>query len=156
VLCHLACSTLDIFFSSSSSSSSFFHGLGPVASSCSETMSNYESYRLLGQGISPSHGHYNTNTKCRHISTPRVKCDPTLPVLERQKTFRALDRSARVIYRFRINLWLLWILVQRIDLSQRLRMQVQHKHGKSRTYQCFDWDSGPQPQYSSDQRQYLP
>jgi hypothetical protein len=93
------------------------------------------------------------HSKCRHISTPRVQFDPTIPVLERQKTFRALDRTATMIYKLRINLW---ILVQGTDLSQCLRMQIQHKHGKLRTYPCLYWDSSPQPQYSSDQRQDLP
>jgi hypothetical protein len=57
---------------------------------------------LLGRGISPSQGRYlhrttQTQNKRRQISMPWVGFEPTIPVLERAKTVRALDRAATVI-----------------------------------------------------------
>jgi hypothetical protein len=53
---------------------------------------------LLGCGISPTQGlylHKSHNTeKRRHTSMPRAGFEPVIPVFERPKTVRALDRAA--------------------------------------------------------------
>jgi hypothetical protein len=53
---------------------------------------------LLGQVISPSQGHYLPEqckqNNCRQTSMPRLGFDPTAPLFEWVKTFRALDRVA--------------------------------------------------------------
>jgi hypothetical protein len=54
---------------------------------------------FLGWGISPTQGLYlhtgQHNTEKRgHTSMPRAGFDPTIPVFERPKTVRALDRAA--------------------------------------------------------------
>jgi hypothetical protein len=51
---------------------------------------------LLGRGISPSHGRH-LYRKRRHIFAPRVGFEPMVPVFERVKTLRALDRTATMI-----------------------------------------------------------
>jgi hypothetical protein len=95
--------SLKYYFSNSSSSS--FDILGPLACSHSELIWNYRSYRqpvgLLGRVISPSQGGYlhwkiQTQQKRRLTSMPRVGFEPTIPVSERTKIFRSLDRAATV------------------------------------------------------------
>jgi hypothetical protein len=53
---------------------------------------------LLGRGISPTQGLYLHRTtrhrkKCGHTSMPRAGCEPAIPIFERPKTVRALDRA---------------------------------------------------------------
>jgi hypothetical protein len=57
---------------------------------------------LLGRGISPTQGHYlhrttQTQNKLSQTSVPSVEFEPTILVLERAKTFHALDHPASVI-----------------------------------------------------------
>jgi hypothetical protein len=57
------------------------------------------SVRLLGRVISPSQGHYLTQTQNKHKQTsmPGVGFEPTIAASERAKTVHALDRAATVI-----------------------------------------------------------
>jgi hypothetical protein len=58
---------------------------------------------LLGQGFSPSQGHYlyterhKHRINCTQTSMPRVWFEPRIPVFERAKTVNASDRAATVI-----------------------------------------------------------
>jgi hypothetical protein len=51
-----------------------------------------QSVELIGRGFSPSQGRFLT-----HTSMPWVGFEPTIPVLERAKTFHALDSADTVI-----------------------------------------------------------
>jgi hypothetical protein len=78
----------------------FFDGLGPLDCSHSKFW-NYESHRHLDgvQHIArPLPTHDNTNTqKCRHTSMPWVAFETTSQLLERAKTFHALNGSATMM-----------------------------------------------------------
>jgi hypothetical protein len=58
-----------------------------------------QSVGLLGRGISPSQGHYVTQTQNKHKQTlmPWVGFEHTIPVFERAKIFHAFDRAAIVV-----------------------------------------------------------
>jgi hypothetical protein len=61
-----------------------------------------QSIRFLGRGISPTQGRYphrttQTQNKRRPTSMPLMGLEPTIPVFEQAKAFRALDRAATVI-----------------------------------------------------------
>jgi hypothetical protein len=80
--------------------------LGPPAGFPSELIWNYGSDRhsvgLLGRAISPSQGRYlhrttPTQKKRGQTSMARVGFEPAIPMFEREKTFRALDRGVTVI-----------------------------------------------------------
>jgi hypothetical protein len=45
----------------------------------------------------PAHSAAQTQNKCTKASMPRVRFDPTIPVLERTKIIYALDRAATVM-----------------------------------------------------------
>jgi hypothetical protein len=61
-----------------------------------------QSVELFGWGISPSQGHYLTQTqnKRRQPSMPWVGFELTITAFERAKTFHALDCTATVIGQF--------------------------------------------------------
>jgi hypothetical protein len=44
----------------------------------------------------PTQNHTNTK-KCRHISVLRLGFEPTIPVSERAKTLRVIDRTATIV-----------------------------------------------------------
>jgi hypothetical protein len=54
-----------------------------------------ELVELFGRGISQSQGRH-LQRKRRHTFTPRVGFEPKVPVFERLKTFRGLNRTATV------------------------------------------------------------
>jgi hypothetical protein len=61
-----------------------------------------QSVGLLERGISPTQGRYlhrttQTRNKRRQTSMPLVRFEPTIPVIERAKTFHVLDLAATVI-----------------------------------------------------------
>jgi hypothetical protein len=61
-----------------------------------------QSVRLLGRGMSPSHGHNlhrttQSQNKSRQTSLPSVRFQPKIPVFERAKTVHALNRGTTVV-----------------------------------------------------------
>jgi hypothetical protein len=115
---------------------SYFEGLGPPASfdfriSLEKTINSTD--RLLGLGQEPVSRPLPTQDKhrksARNISMPRVRFEPTIPVLERAKTFHASDSAAIVIgticvcvrnLRCSIGLILTWSLTLREERSLRV------------------------------------
>jgi hypothetical protein len=67
-------------------SSSKFKGLGPMASPHSELIWNYEFWQAVGRAV-----------KYREHKYRKTRTPAHIPVLQRSKILRALDRTATVI-----------------------------------------------------------
>jgi hypothetical protein len=83
-----------------------------------------QSVGLLGKGIRRSQGRYLTQTQNKHKETSLfwVEFEPTIPVFERMKTVRALDRTVTVIG---------WIITNQYKPS---RIYVSANYCSKRTY----------------------
>jgi hypothetical protein len=81
-----------------------------------------DSIGLLGRVISPSQGHYLTQTRNKHKETsmPRVWFESTIPASKRGKTGLASDRAGTVISTLHITIFYFRYQLPRLELVSTL------------------------------------